>query len=362
MPKLHFCDDNVSIVDKVLKYKKSRSNDDYLHIYKYYNNYKDKWFLELQEYLDRASFDSEFDFKLCRAVLKFNEKEAKKLCKKYNWNFLGAFNRWFYAVLRNWKSNVKTSAFRQKKRPSVQCPVCFKYVTKIDEEHLQHYKTLTHLPKAVVWSGNVYSVMFRPEKKAVCWGEYTKIKLNSINEGKTKDFAKKMVKWLWFTKEGKRGVVCPFTKKIVPEINSEYIQTLPSKYNRYAKPYSWQNFVEEFPYPMLIQAEIYSLDYHKADDDASLYDNISIMSASDVLEKSDISKGRVTTEYEHVFHLIEELVFDEIDKKILKLTAIGYVDDDIAEEMKMERKEIRQRKKNIGLDNQFLQKELIESC
>ncbi len=361
MTRLHHCLDGISITDKVIMYQKNRKGDDYLPIYHYYNNFKDKWHLELQDFLDRSTFGAEFDFKLCRAVESFNEKQARALCEKYKWSFLGAFNRWFYAILRNWKSNVKTSAFRQKKRPSVQCPVCGRNVPKIDEIHLAHIKTKSDLPKAFSWRGNIYSVITVPDAQATCWGKYTYKKLTKINSGEAKGFEKERIEWPWYTREGTRGVICPFTKKIVPNLSNEYIAGLPKQHNRYAKAMTWQDFVEEFPHPILIQAEIYSLDYNAADEDKSLQGSIGKADPATSMGHEDIEQNRVSSSYEHVFHLIETIIEDETDQKIAKLVAIGYSDSDIVSVLKMDKKEIRQRKRDLRSSNSDLKEKLLES-
>lgn len=361
MTRLHHCSDDTPVTDKVLIYQKDRKGDDYLPIYHYYNNFKDKWYLELQDFLDRSTFDAEYDFKLCRAVESFDEKRARDLCEKYKWSFLGAFNRWFYAVLRNWKSNVKTSAFRQKKRPSVQCPVCGRNVPKIDEFHLAHIKTKSDLPKAFSWRGDIYSVITEPDVQAVCWGKHTHKKLTKINNGEAKGLEKERIEWPWYTKEGTRGVVCPFTKKIVPNLSNEHIAGLPKQYNRYAKPMTWQDFVEEFPHPVLIQAEIYSLDYNAADEDGSLQDSIGKVDPATEMGHEDVEQNKVSSSYEHVFHLIETTIEDEIDQKMAKLVAIGYSNDDIASVLKIDKKEVRQRKRDLRSCNDALKEKLLES-
>ena len=361
MTKLHHCSDGTSVTDKVLMYQKDRKGDDYLPIYHYYNNFKDKWYQELQDFLDRSTFDADFDFKLCRAVESFDENQARALCEKYKWSFLGAFNRWFYAVLRNWKSNVKTSAFRQKKRPAVQCPVCGRNVPKIDEYHLAHIKTKSDLPKAFSWKGNIYSVITVPDVLAVCWGKYTHKKLTKINGGEAKGLEKEKIEWPWYTKEGTRGVVCPFTKKIVPDLSNEYIAGLPKQHNRYAKAMTWQDFVEEFPHPVLIQAEIYSLDYNAADEDKSLQGSIGKADPATEMGHEDIEQNRVTGSYEHVFHLIETTIEDEIDQKVAKLVAIGYSDSDIASVLKVDKKEVRQRKRDLRSHNSDFKEKLLDS-
>lgn len=362
MSRLHHCSDGVLVTDKVLEYQKTRTSDCYISIYKYYSNYKDKWYGELKDYLDRDDFDSDFDFKLYRAIDTFDGKQALFLCKKNNWKFSGAFNRWFYAVLRNWKSNVKTSAFRQKKRPSVQCPVCGRYVPRIDETHLAHYKTKSDLPIALHWKGKIYSVYSVPAELAVCWGKYSSKKLTDLRNGKSSEYSseKNRVRWPWYISDGRRGVVCPFSKKIVHELNAQHLATLPSELGRYARPISWQDFVEEYPYPTLIQAEIYSLDYHQADDDPSFQENLVIKKKFTSLDQDGSIGNKVSLEYEHVFHLIETHVEDETNQKILKLAAAGYSDEDISIALELTRKEIKTRKFQIRTLNKDLQDRLID--
>ncbi len=361
MPRLHHCEDGVLVTDKVLEYQQTRNSDCYVSVYNYYENYKDKWYGELKDYLDRDNFNSDFDFKLYRAIDTFDGKQASFLCKKNNWKFSGAFNRWFYAVLRNWKSNVKTSAFRQKKRPSVQCPVCGRYVPRIDEVHLAHYKTKSDLPTALNWKGKIYSVYSVPVELAVCWGDYSPKKLADLREGNFEEYVseKKRIRWPWYNSDGRRGVVCPFSKKIVPELNTQHLSTLPNELSRYARPITWQEFVEEHPYPTLIQAEVYSLDYHKADDDPSFQENLVVKSKPTSLEQ-DGRNNTISLEYEHVFHLIETYIEDETNQKLLKLAAAGYSDDDIAIALELTRKEIRTRKSQIRMSSTDLQDKLTD--
>lgn len=343
-------------------YQKDRKGDDYLPIYHYYDNFKDKWYRELQDFLDRTTFDADFDYKLCRAVGSFDGKQARILCEKYKWSFLGAFNRWFYAVLRNWKSNVKTSAFRQKKRPSVQCPVCGRFVPRIDEIHLAHIKTKSDLPKAFSWRGNIYSVITVPDSYATCWGKYSSKKLAKINSGEIKSLKKTRVNWPWYTPKGTHGVICPFTKKIVPELSNEHIANLPKRHNRYARAVTWHEFVEEFPNPVLIQAEIYSLDCETAaDDDVSLRDNIAAVESITSMGHDDVEQGKISLSYEHVFHIIESSIEDETDQKIAKLVAIGYSDKDIVSVLKIDKKEVRQRKRDLRSHNTDFKEKLLDS-
>lgn len=358
MSKLHHCDDGMPVTDKVLLYQQTKSNEDYLPIHRYYGDYKEKWHMEVEDYLDRTSFDSEYDFKLCRAVDTFDEEQARSLCDKYKWSFLGAFNRWFFKVLLNWKSNVKTSAFRRKKRPAVHCPVCGRYVSKIDELHLQHIKGKSDLPKVFNWRGSIYSVATTPGPVAYSWGPYSLQKMKKINNGGHKEYRRAPTEWLWYTKDGKRGVVCPFTKKVLSKIDEEHLKSLPDKYNRYARRLTWQEFIEEYPYPVLIQSEIYSLDYNLADEEAFLKSSISVEEQEKDHYEND---GAVSIKYEHSFHLIETHITDEIDQKILKLAAAGHSDADVATILEIDRKDVRKRKKEIKLSNEELRKKLLES-
>lgn len=360
MSKLNFCADGTPVTEKVLKCQKTRSSEDYLQVLNYYSNYKDRWYGDIQDYIDRETFDADFEFKLCRAIDTFDIEQALVLCEQYKWSSIGAFNRWFYAVLRNWKSNVKTSAYRQKNRPAVTCPVCGRSVQKIDEFHLAHYKTKSDFPRAFTWKGNIYSVEIEPGMHAYCWGEYGKVKLHQINNDKSKNHKRNLVAWPWFLPDGSKGVMCPFTHKMVSVIDFEYIKSLPNKFNRYARPVSWQDFVEEFPFPMLIQSEIYSLDYHTADKDMALRDNIAIEQQNESLSYEDLDSQRVTPQYEHAFYLIDQHIPDEVDRKILKLISIGYMDEDIAHVIGMDRKEVRNRKKNMKTEYLELYAKLLE--
>jgi len=357
MSRLHYCKDGILVTDKVLEYQKTRNSECYALIYDYYENYKEKWYGELKDYLDWDNFNSDFDFKLYRAIDTFDGEQASYLCKKNGWKPHGSFNRWFYAVLRNWKSNVKTSAFRQKKRPSVQCPVCGRYVPRIDELHLAHYKTKSDLPVAFRWEEKIYSVYSSPVGLSVCWGDYSSEKLTDINDGRHLKHSrlKEKVRWQWYTEDGHRGVVCPFSKKIVSELNDQHLATLPYELGRYARPFTWQEFVEEYPYPVLIQAEVYSLDYHLADDDPSYQENIIVKSKSTSLDRDGVEDDNVSLEYEHVFHLIDTYVDDDTDKKILKLVTAGYSDDEISVVLELPKKEIRSRKSSVRLSGKDLQ-------
>lgn len=360
--KLHYCSDGTQIVDKVLLYQRTRELDDYILIHEYYLNYKEKWYKDLNEYMDQDAFESDFYFKLYRAVDSFNEKRARVLCEKHNWGFKGAFNRWFYAILRNWKSNVKTSAFRQKKRPTVQCPVCGRKVPKIDEQHLQHYKSKSDLPRFVVWKNKIYSVLSEVSAFVVCWGNYSKEKFNDLCRGKYLDYTpdKSKEKWLWYFPDGSPGVLCPFQKNIVKSLNVEYIKKLPREFNRYARPISWQNFVEEYPYPMLIQSEVYSLEYGEDGEQFSDIVPDSSMNHPST-DCADMKLNKIPIEYEHLFFLIESYIPDEINQNILKLSSFGYSDEDMSVALDLSKPEVRRRKRDIKQNSRELQNNIENS-
>ena len=96
MSKLHWCSNGNSVTEQVVKYQKSQSNDDFVPISEYYNDYKEVWYQQIEDYLDRDDFDAEFNFKLLRAVDSFNNDKAQELASKNNWSHVGSFNRWFY--------------------------------------------------------------------------------------------------------------------------------------------------------------------------------------------------------------------------------------------------------------------------
>ena len=201
-----------------------------------------------------------------------------------------------------------------------------------------------------------------PDTHATCWGKYTHKKLAKINDEEVKNLEKERVEWPWYTKEGTRGVVCPFTKKIVPNLSNDYISTLSKAYNRYAKVVTWQEFAEEFN-PVLIQAEIYTLDYNSADEEPSLRGSIEIKQSelTEEMGHEDIEQNRISSSYEHVFHLIETTIEDEMDQKIAKLVAIGYSDNDIVSVLQIDKKEVRQRKRDLRTHRNDLKEKLLEN-
>ena len=118
MSRLHYCWNGRPVTDQVILYQETRDNKDYLPIQIYYDDYKDHWFSQIEDYMDRQEFESDFDYKLACAVNSFEKEKAKKLQVEKGYNPIGAFNGLFYQILSNWKSNIKTSSFRLKKRPA----------------------------------------------------------------------------------------------------------------------------------------------------------------------------------------------------------------------------------------------------
>lgn len=354
------------IVVHVLNYQKSKSSTDYEPIKKYYDNFKEKWFQQVEDYLDRNSFESEFDYKLHRAVETFNDGKSKDLAAKNQWSSTGRFNRWFFRVLTNWKSNVKNSSFRAKKRPAVQCPICGRFVTRITEEHLQHVKTVSDLPKYMHWDGQIFEIATKPKSAAVCWGEYTSAKMRDLQNGNTTEYKdmKRKVKWPWKTDDGKRAVFCPLSKRIVPVINDEYLNTLSASVNRYAEPYSWEQFIELHPYT-LIQSEMFSLEYDSMERQSETpFKNTvcvdrRIPGSVSGIDHNSVSSGNVPMDYSDTFDMITKNISDNTDREILKLVAIGYEFDQISETLNIKRADIRRRIKRIKEVNKELEASLV---
>lgn len=355
MARLHYCSNGVSVTEQVLKYQNSRNPQDYVSVQEYYNDYKDHWYNQVDDYLDRQSFDSEYDYKLCKAVHTFKIETADSIAEQKGYTRIGAFNGWFYKILSNWKSNIKTSSFRLKKRPSVQCPICGRFVARVDSEHLAHYRSISDLPKYFVYKGDIYETSAVPRVNAVTWGQKTPMKWRSLQRANTKEFAseKKRVAWPWRMSDGQKGVMCPFTKNIIPQITTEYIQTLDNEHSRYASPLTYAEFAELYP-KSLMQSEIYSLDrasFAGDDDKISLKDHVSqdhrFTNSITSFGYEDICKGDIPPVFEHTFHTIDQLVTSESDRVILKLIAVGYTVEDISETLEMDRKEVRRRMRMV---------------
>lgn len=346
---LHYCFNGVSVTDQVIQYQETREPEDYIPIQSYYNEYKEVWYLQVEDYMDRVTFDSEFDFKLCKAVNSFKIETADRIASKKGYGRLGAFNGWFYKILANWKSNVKSSSYRLKKRPGTQCPICGRFVGKIDVEHLQHYRAISDLPRYFVWRGEIYEMSTVPRVQAVSWGEKTLTKWKALQKSNFRDFAheKKRVPWPWRFEDGTKGVMCPFTKKIIRQIDDEYLRSLPEKYKRYAESMSWERFIEIYP-TSLIYTEIFSLDCSNSrDNESQLRHRVSAdhknVNSGSYLDHSSICSGVIPLAFEDVFNTIDHIVLNESDRDILKLIASGYAIDDIAETLEVGKKEVRRR-------------------
>lgn len=369
MSKLHFCLNGKCVTEQVLQYQESHDTADYLPIQLYYDNYKEHWYKQIEDYMDRATFNAEFDYKLVRAVDSFREETAKRIAKQKGYGSLAAFNGWFYKILLNWKSNVKTASFRLKKRPAIQCPICGRFVGRIDQNHLQHYKSVSDLPKYFVYKGYIYETSALPKIYAVTWGVKTVKKWRELQKGKTKDFSyeKRRVRWPWRMKNGTRGVCCPYTRKVIECITDIYIKSLPDKFNRYALPMKWEDFTEQYP-STFIQSETYSLDRptnaSRGSDEVYLRDHIAkdtkLNQPGPGLNYEMICMNNIPIEFEYAFRVIEKMIDSEIDQRILKLIAAGYVLDDVASTLEMERKEVRRRVKTVR-ENKELELVLLEA-
>jgi len=313
-------------------------------------NIKNNRFSQLEDYMDRETFDSEFDFRLSRAVDKFSDQQSKHLANKNGWTDAGRFNRWFFKILSNWKSNVKTAAFRLKKRPSVQCPICGRFVGRIGKEHLEHFKGLSDLPRYFIWKEEIFETASVPRVNAVSWGIKTAPKWRSLRKSESKSYIndKHRVDWPWFLEDGEKGVICPFTKTIIRQITEDYIRTLPNKYSRYADPVEWEDFIEIYP-SSIIQSEVYSLEHFihegRNNEKTSLRNCISMdsrtSSSVETLDYEMICAGKIPIRYENTFHTIDLLVKSTTDRDILKLIAAGYLIEDISETLEIDKKEIR---------------------
>ncbi len=365
MSKVNHCLNGRPVTEQVVLYQESRKSDDYVPVKWYYDNYKEVWFRQLKDYMDRMTFDSEFDFRLVRAVDTFNAVAATEIASSRGLSFLGNFNRWFYKILTNWKSNVKTSSFRLKKRPSVQCPICGRFVGRIDVDHLKHYKTISDLPKHMTWKKNIYEVVTSPKVYAVTWGEKTVQKWKDLTTGEAKNQSqcRRRVRWPWRLRDETRGVLCPFTKKVVAELNDRYIRGLSDKHCRYAKPTSWEEFVFDHP-SALIQSEIYDLDHAVGSDRDRVFlkDHIPVPEESTFngVDHEMIVEGKIPVSFEHTFNAIDVCIANDEDRDILKLVASGYSVEDIAETLETSKREVRQRMRSIRDSNKDLERMLKE--
>ena len=366
MSKLHYCMNGTSVTDQVIKYQTSHDDRDYLPIQMYYERYKDRWYNKVKDHIDRSSFDSDYDYRLVKAVESFDISTAEIIADKKGYNSLAAFNGWFYSCLSNWTNNIITSSYRMKKRPTVLCPICGRAVTNITEEHLKHYKTASDLPRCVLWHGNIFEVCMTPKSIITCWGEFTQKKMRELNKNITRPYvdSKHKMLWPWYDSKGNRAVLCPFTRKMIPKIDDNYIRSLPDEFNRYAEPIGWNTFIEKNP-NALLHADIYSLD-HISDDgsEISLSNYISkdmrFNQESSYMDWEMIKSGKSNTYYDQVFNIIDKYVSGS-NRNIFKLLAIGYSIDDIADTLNVDKKLIKETMKIAkGLTN--MKEDLIDSA
>lgn len=345
--ELNVCSNGMCVTDQALLYKKTRENDDFLPVKEYYDNYIDVWYSQVTRYIDLPTFTSEYHFKLCRAIDRFDIDRAEKLADSNGWSREGMFNRWFFRITANWIANIKSTAFRSRKHPSIICPVCGRATPRIDADHLQHYKTNKDLPRWVTWKGEVYEVAKTPKPFLWCFGPYSRKTIMALSHGKRSSVPKRRVPWPWFYENGERAVFCPFTKKMVTEINDEYLRSLPDRFSRYARIMTWEEFVEEFP-NHLIQNEMYSLDYLEGDETAKLSEYLaSTSSDTEGVDFVMVQSGDVPIAYTDAFLSIDQCFEDPMDRTVLKLSMIGYSPSDMAERLHLKRRDINARMKQI---------------
>lgn len=340
----------LSVNECVMKYQATKDQKYYLMVLKHYAKYKEYWYQRVSEYIDRRSFDSEFALKLYQAICHFDISKALDLTRTKQTSQDGMFNRFFYQSMIHWKANIKSSCYRVKNRPCVLCPICGRWTTKIDEEHLKHYKTVKDLPRAFAYEGKIYQTRRTPGEFIASWGGYSGRKLHSINDMSNK-WTQKKVDWPWHDKDGHRLVVCPYTKSLIPKIDNAYLKTLPDKYNRYATPMTWLEFDGMYPNTML-DTEIYSLEYQSdSENEEFLVDNIEqdirLARNEDLSDKQRTISNGLGSQYESLFLLIDSSLFDEKDRQLLKLIATGHENEEIAEFLQLNRKELSLRIENI---------------
>lgn len=353
MSKINYCINGNSVTNQVVQYKKTRKPEDFLPILLYYDNYKDYWFKKIEDYSDRMTFESDYDFKLIQAVDSFNEEKANEYAEEFSLDPSANFNRWFYQVISNWQSNIKSSSFRLKKRQGVVCPVCGRTVARIDEQHLQHFKTTKDLPRFFEWENKIYEVMLIPRLHAICWGVSDQNKLGELEQGKTDLHAgkKKRIKWPWRSANGKRAVVCPFTKKLIPSLNDEHILTLPDKFSRYAENISWSDFNYHYPNAIL-QSESFSLEYSGNRNDKSLLVD-KIDKNNKIHNGTYCEASKMSLDAQDAVVIIEQCFSDETDRAILRLISCGYSEQDVIDTIKIDKKEFKKRIKNIRQCKEF---------
>ena len=354
------CRDGTPVDERVRSYQLTRSDRDFEQIKDYYDDFRDYWFAKVQELLDRDDFEREFYNKLHQAVETYNEEKAITLCRLRGWSLKQKFNRWFYRALQNWASNVRASKFRGKNIPSVVCPVCMREVSRIDERHLQHLRTVQDLPSVFEYGGRVYRTMLKPRKFA----RYYECSLRNALR-RLPDRSKK-TSWPWYLHDGKTpGVLCPLTGDIVPEITNEYIQAMPAEHRHYAPPCTWDEFQQAHP-SALPHAEVYSLEYG-GDGEAMFRDFVHVnarLTAAEIPPYScfyeDLKKASVPIEYEFVVDAIRRYVVDPLEREILKLATLGYTEAEMCYRLCIRKAELnaklRSLRQNEGLHLALMQK------
>ena len=351
------CVDGDSIDKKVRLFQIERKTDYYIMIEQYYDDYKKFWYNQVQEFIEEEDFNREWCSRLLHSMETYREDKAIKISRLRGWSMKQKFNRWFYRALHNWISNIKTQAFRCKRRPGIICPICFKEIPKIEERHLRHLRTIRDLPKFFEYNGKVYKTTLKPHKKAKFFGHDLKETL--------KNPKMTFVEWPWKINETP-AVVCPFTKKIIPFIDDVYLSKLPKKYQHYAIPYTWTQFQQEFP-SYLAHNDVMSLDFSRK---TSSNKNGTFMEQIGMKNKRvfDASFAPYTCsfselfnaplEYEHSVKTINNCIQDNLDKKILKYLIIGYEIKDIYEELSISRKEYKERVNQLS-KNKVLEYSLV---
>ena len=369
MSKLNVCSNGISVTDQVVRFKETRSNDDYIPIQEYYDDFKAFWFNRINEINDWETFEDDFNYKLFRAVDAFDHVYALSLARSRGWSLGGMFNRFFYAILSNWRANVKATSFRPKRRPVIQCPICDRMVTRIDIYHLQHYKTVKDLPKYMCYGNKIYEVPKKVSEQVVCWGDYTTSKWQSLNSDDSEKFLRyrRKVDWPWFDFDNEPMVVCPWTGRKVSQIDDNYIKSLPDQYSRYARPYTWEDFLENYP-RCLIQSEMYELSFTEGPQDERnpahfsdmLYKDCRIGEKFDVMSAEEVLDGRVRPEYTRLFAIIDTWFDNEDERMVLKLSSVGFNASDIAEHSGINRSQVKRIIKRIRSEYPEFEQKLTE--
>lgn len=335
------CSDGIPVDKKVKLFQETRESDVFEIIGDYYDGFRDFWYKQVTEYIEKDDFDREWSTKLLHSIETYDEDKAMDICRSHGWSMNQKFNRWFYRALKNWICNIKTQAYRTKRRPGILCPICYREVAKIEERHLAHIRSTKDVPRAFEYKKIVYKTSLRPKNE-------TKIFECKLKEAlKMRNIKTTTIKWPWFLENGDPGVFCPFTKKIVPQITDEYIATLPAKHKHYAKPYTWFDFQKEFPSHM-IHSEVMSLNYSDSDKSNRVFiDSVKkdkrIVGGLFPSYLCSISDLELAIEYEHVINIIEKNVNDETDQYILKHIALGNDIKFLCDDLGISKKEFKER-------------------